>query len=177
MYQFQVSAKQIIRLHKRFLSLDKDERGYISRYDLLNIPELAINPLGERIVDAFFTAEKECTDDGRMNFRQFINVLAHFRPINKKCQNGLNSRESKLRFAFSMYDLNKNNYITKEEFKFILHMMIGSNMTTSEQIDHIAERTLLEADLDRDGKISFEEFCYAMERTDINQKMSIRFLN
>jgi Ca2+-binding EF-hand superfamily protein len=56
-------------------------------------------------------------------------------------------------------------------------MMIGSNMTTSEQIDHIAERTLLEADLDRDGKISFEEFCYAMERTDINQKMSIRFLN
>jgi len=31
--------------------------------------------------------------------------------------------------AFSMYDLNKNNYITRDEFKFILNMMVGSNIT------------------------------------------------
>lgn len=34
--------------------------------------------------------------------------------------------------AFSMYDLNKNNYITREEFKFILNMMVGSNITTDQ---------------------------------------------
>jgi len=28
-----------------------------------------------------------------------------------------------------MYDLNKNGYITRDEFKFILNMMVGSNIT------------------------------------------------
>jgi|UniRef100_A0AC35F1V8 calcineurin B family protein 1 len=170
------SKNQIVRLYSRFLSLDKQGRGYLDREDLLRIPELAINPLGDRIVDAFFTGEKYSEHNNRLNFRQFINVLAHFRPINKRKPNLVNSRESKLKFAFSMYDLNKNNYITKEEFKFILNMMVGSNIT-AEQLDHIAERTISEADVDKDGKISFEEFCKAMERTDIDQKMSIRFLN
>jgi len=75
-----------------------------------------------------------------------------------------------------MYDLNKNGYITRDEFKVILNMMVGANIT-AEQLDSIADRTITEADFDQDGKISFEEFCRAMEKTDIEQKMSIRFLN
>lgn len=31
-----------------------------------------------------------------------------------------------------MYDLNKNSYITREEFKFILNMMVGSNITADQ---------------------------------------------
>ena len=91
---FLVSKNQIVRLYSRFLSLDKQGRGYLDREDLLRIPELAINPLGDRIVDAFFRGQG---DGERMNFRQFINVLAHFRPINKRKPNSVNSRESKLR--------------------------------------------------------------------------------
>uniref|UniRef100_A0A914CLX3 EF-hand domain-containing protein n=1 Tax=Acrobeloides nanus TaxID=290746 RepID=A0A914CLX3_9BILA len=169
------SKNQIVRLYSRFLSLDRQGRGYLDREDFLRIPELAINPLGDRIVDAFFT-ETGSDTDFRINFRQFIRVLAHFRPLNKHKPNVINSREEKLRFAFSMYDLNKNGYITREEFKFILNMMVGSNITP-DQLDSIADRTITEADADNDGKISFEEFCKAMERTDIDQKMSIRFLN
>lgn len=41
----------------------------------------------------------------------------------------------------------------------------------------IAERTIVEADKDGDQMISFQEFCSALERTDVEQKMSIRFLN
>lgn len=50
-----VSKNQIVRLYSRFLSLDRQGRGYLDREDFLRIPELAINPLGDRIVDAFFT--------------------------------------------------------------------------------------------------------------------------
>lgn len=172
------SRNQIVRLYSRFLSLDRQGRGYLDRDDFLRIPELAINPLGDRIVDAFFT-ESGYPDpdvDGKINFRQFARVLAHFRPLSKSKPNNVNSRQEKLKFAFSMYDLNKNGYITRDEFKFILNMMVGSNITP-DQLESIADRTITEADADNDGKISFEEFCKAMERTDIDQKMSIRFLN
>uniref|UniRef100_A0A915EL06 EF-hand domain-containing protein n=1 Tax=Ditylenchus dipsaci TaxID=166011 RepID=A0A915EL06_9BILA len=105
--------------------------------------------------------------------------------MSKSKPNVVNSREEKLKFAFSMYDLNKNGYITRDEFKFILNMMVGSNITPDQSVGHndtfcfdsIADRTITEADADKDGRISFEEFCKAMERTDIDQKMSIRFLN
>ncbi|KAI1720741.1 EF-hand domain pair domain-containing protein [Ditylenchus destructor] len=101
------SRNQIVRLYSRFLSLDRQGRGYLDREDFLRIPELAINPLGDRIVDAFFTE------------------------------------------------------------RYLIVIML----------DSIADCTITEADADKDGKISFEEFCKAMERTDIDQKMSIRFLN
>ena len=45
---------QINRLHARFSKLDYGSKGYMEREDMLNIPELAINPLGDRIVHAFF---------------------------------------------------------------------------------------------------------------------------
>lgn len=48
---------------------------------------------------------------------------------------------------------------------------------SEEQLSSIAERTIYEADQTGDQKISFEEFCNALERTDVEQKMSIRFLN
>ncbi|VDD92326.1 unnamed protein product [Enterobius vermicularis] len=168
------SRNQIVRLYSRFLSLDKQGRGYLDRDDFFRIPELAINPLGDRIVDAFFTETDDV--DQKINFREFIRVLAHFRPINKASDGKLNSRDEKLKFAFTMYDLNKNGFITRDEFKVILDMMVGANITP-EQLENIADRTITEADLDHDGKISFEEFCRAMEKTDIEQKMSIRFLN
>merc|ERR1712002_861087 len=48
------TKQQIERLYARFSSLDKQSHGYLTREDFLRIPELAINPLGDRIVHAFF---------------------------------------------------------------------------------------------------------------------------
>ena len=58
----------------------------------------------------------------------------------------------------------------------VLTMMVGSNISP-EQLLSIAERTIMEADEDKDDLISFEEFAKVLERTDVEQKMSIRFLN
>ncbi|KAI3422050.1 hypothetical protein GPALN_012587 [Globodera pallida] len=139
------SRNQIVRLYSRFLSLDRQGRGYLDRDDFQRIPELAINPLGGRIVDAFFSGFGESSAKSELiNFRQFVKVLAHFRPLSKSKPNVVNSREEKLKFAFSMYDLNKNGYITRDEFKVILNMMVGSNIT-ADQLDSIADRTITEA--------------------------------
>ncbi|KAI8046376.1 hypothetical protein M5D96_002578 [Drosophila gunungcola] len=166
------TPNQIERLYSRFTSLDRNDCGTLSREDLMRIPELAINPLCERIVHSFFAE----SNDDRVNFRQFMNVLAHFRPLRDNKQSKLNSREEKLKFAFKMYDLDDDGVISRDELLSILHMMVGANIS-QDQLVSIAERTILEADLCCQGKISFEDFCKALDRTDVDQKMSIRFLN
>jgi len=188
------TASQIERLWSRFTSLDKQQKGYLSREDFLRIPELAINPLGDRIVHAFFrdgassnSAGSDAVDSAEngelpagsevVNFPDFVRVLAHFKPLKKTLEkNKLNSREEKLRFAFRMYDLDGDDRISKEELLAVLTMMVGANIG-EEQLVSIAERTIMEADVDKDNLISFEEFKKVLERTDVEQKMSIRFLS
>ena len=78
-----------------------------------------------------------------------MRVVAHFRPVKKNpSKNKLNTREDKLHFAFRMYDLNGNDYVSKEELLAVLTMMVGNNIST-EQLISIAERTIHEADLDK----------------------------
>ncbi|XP_054758740.1 calcineurin B homologous protein 1-like [Lytechinus pictus] len=168
------SPKQIVRLYSRFTNLDKSDRGMLRVEDLYRIPELVINPLGERIIQTFFL---ECESD-QINFRQFMTTLGLFRPYHKKHDGleAINTREKKLKFAFQMYDVDNDGSIARDELLVLLHMMVGSNIT-EEQLGAIADRTLTEADLDQDGQISFDEFLKALEKSDIEQMMSIRFLN
>ena len=120
----------------------------MSREDFLRIPELAINPLGDRIVHAFFF-ESKSGDEDKVDFKDFVRVLAHFRPIKKSAEkNKLNTRMEKLHFAFRMYDLDGDDKISKEELLAVLTMMVGNNIST-EQLISIAERTIMEADLDK----------------------------
>lgn len=88
----------------------------------------------------------------------------------------INTHFIPLSVAFKMYDLDDDGVISRDELLSILHMMVGANIS-QDQLTSIAERTILEADLCCQGKISFEDFCKALERTDVEQKMSIRFLN
>jgi calcineurin B family protein 1 len=108
-----------------------------------------------------------------------MKVLAHFRPVSRNSDavaKDLNSRQAKLKFAFDLYDLDKDGKISKDELISMLAMMVGTNIS-DEQLASIADRALAEADRDGDQLISFEEFASALERSDVEQKMSIRFLN
>uniref|UniRef100_A0AC34Q5S2 EF-hand domain-containing protein n=1 Tax=Panagrolaimus sp. JU765 TaxID=591449 RepID=A0AC34Q5S2_9BILA len=173
-----LSKTSIKMLHDRFLMLAKHKdlilnEPFMTEEDFEAIPELVKNPLGPRLIDAFFAVAD--VEEKRVYFRDFVRVLSHFRPIDKNNPHPWNSREAKLRFAFTMYDLNKSGTITKDEFTEILKKMIGDNVS-QQKVDSIAERTMRETDGDADGSITFQEFCKAMERTDIEQKMSFRFL-
>ncbi|PFX16962.1 calcineurin B homologous protein 1-like [Stylophora pistillata] len=170
------SSNQIRRLYSRFKSLDKATKGTLSRADFISIPELAINPIGERIIDAFFMNEdsKESGEE-TCNFRQFVRTLAHFRPFEQSKENPLNTREKKLQFTFKIYDLDNDGKISKDDLMQVLHMMVGRNIS-DEQLGGIADRAISDADLDKDGVISFEELKRVLENVDMNSKMSIRFL-
>ena len=54
-----------------------------------------------------------------------------------------------------MYDLDGDEKISKEELLAVLTMMVGENIS-EDQLESIAERTIHEADEDKDTKISFD---------------------
>ncbi|XP_055351624.1 calcineurin B homologous protein 1-like [Paramacrobiotus metropolitanus] len=166
------TANQIVRLYSRFTSLDKSSTGSLSRADFLRIPELAINPLGDRIVHSFF---KDCPDD-QVNFRQFVKILSIFRPMKRSQEPVMNTRENKLKFAFQMYDLDQDNKVSAEEILTVLQMMVGVNIS-DDQLQKIAGITLQENDRDHDGYITLEEFCSAMAESDVDNRLSLRFLS
>ncbi|KAL7848782.1 hypothetical protein SRHO_G00204050 [Serrasalmus rhombeus] len=166
----------LVRLYDRFKVLDKDKKGFLTPQDFVAIKELAMNPICDRIVGAFFTSGGETLD-----FPSFVRILAHFRPIDKNrpkepnSPDPINSRSNKLKFAFQLYDQDKDGKISRHELLQVLRAMLEKQVT-EEQLESIADRTIQEADLDRDDAISFEEFRKSLEKVNIDHKMSIRFL-
>lgn len=161
------SVNQVKRLYCRFTSLDKNHNGYLRREDLSCIPELHVNPLGERIIQILIDDEGT---NGQLNFLQFVKVLATFRRSKES-----NDKQSKLKFLFKVYDRDGDNKINKKEMEDVLHMMVGNNIP-DDQIVAIAERTIKELDANGDMSITFSEFCKTLEKIDIDEKMSIKFL-
>lgn len=83
------------------------------------------------------------------------------------------SKEAKLQFLFGIYDRDKDNKINKAELLQILNMLVGANLPT-EQLNAIAERTIEEISDEED--ITFQKFCETLQKIDIDEKMSIKFL-
>ena len=71
--------------------------------------------------------------------------------------------------AFSIYDIDQDGFISNGELFQVLKTMVGNNLT-DKQLQEIVDKTILYADKDGDGKISFQEFCDVSTR-----KVQIRF--
>lgn len=122
-----------------------------------------------------------------MDFKEFIQGVSQFSVKGDKL--------SKLRFAFRIYDMDNDGFISNGElfqvsvapqFLFtdyrpftnnhvyvqVLKMMVGNNLKDT-QLQQIVDKTILFADKDEDGKVSFEEFCNVVGNTDIHKKMVV----
>ncbi len=146
----------------------KDNVGYLSKQDFARIPELHVNPLGDRVIEVLI--EDNGVDD-KMNFKQFVKAFSTFRRGNNNDSGRI--KEEKLKFLFSIYDRDKDNKVNKNELLSILNMLVGANLP-EEQMNAIAERAVEE--LSPDGDITFQKFCETLLKVDIDEKMSIKFL-
>lgn len=204
--QFLVDADEIRRLGKRFRKLDLDNSGALSVDEFMSITELQQNPLVQRVIDIF-----DADGNGEVDFKEFIQGVSQFSVKGDKL--------SKLRFAFRIYDMDNDGYISNGElfqvsevsfcheafislkmqhnkmrsiylvFWFfsispiasnsicrlalqVLKMMVGNNLKDT-QLQQIVDKTIVFADKDEDGKISFDEFCSVVGNTDIHKKMVV----
>ena len=94
---------------------------------------------------------------GDVDFQEFVSGLSAF--------SSKGNKEQKLRFAFKVYDIDRDGYISNGELFIVLKMMVGNNLK-DQQLQQIVDKTIMEADLDGDGKISFEEFTHLVGNTD-----------
>ncbi|CCJ29039.1 unnamed protein product [Pneumocystis jirovecii] len=53
--------------------------------------------------------------------------------------------------------MDRDGYISNGELFLVLKMMTGNNLK-DRQLQQIVDKTIMEADKDKDGKISFDEF-------------------
>lgn len=136
------SAAQIERLYSRFKSLDVSETGSLSRSDFLRVPELAINPLCDRIVHMFFV---DCDEDhDRINFRQFMRVLATFRSSAKPIRSRNASRQESIQNIFTSLSQNRYRHSRHSSCDgFFNYYPIQPHLTNQHSIHYVASTTHL----------------------------------
>ncbi|TNN80953.1 Calcineurin subunit B type 1 [Liparis tanakae] len=80
--------------------------------------------------------------------------------------------EVDFKVAFRIYDMDKDGFISNGELFQVLKMMVGSNLKDT-QLQQIVDKTIINADRDGDGRISFQEFCLVVGGLDIHKKMVV----
>jgi len=150
-------AYELRRLSRRFKKLDLDGSGSLSIDEFMSLPELQQNPLVQRVIDIF-----DEDGNGEVDFKEFIQGISQFSVKGDK--------NVKLRFAFRIYDIDRDGYISNGELFKVLKMMVGTNLKDS-QLQQIVDKTILFHDKNGDGKISFAEFCEVVEGTEVHKKM------
>lgn len=152
---------EIERLRKRFMKLDRDSSGSIDKNEFMSIPGVSSNPLAARIMEVFDT-----DNSGDVDFQEFITGLSIF--------SGRGSKDEKLNFAFKIYDIDKDGYISNGELFIVLKIMVGTNLD-DDQLQQIVDRTIMENDKDCDGRLSFEEFKSAIETTEVAKSLTLQY--
>ena len=60
--------------------------------------------------------------------------------------------------------MDRDGFISNGELFLVLKMMVGNNLKDG-QLQQIVDKTIMEADKDGDGKLSFEEFVQMVSNT------------
>jgi serine/threonine-protein phosphatase 2B regulatory subunit len=68
--------------------------------------------------------------------------------------------------------MDRDGLISNGELFLVLKMMVGNNLKDN-QLQQIVDKTIMEADKDGDGKISFDEFLVTVENTDVAKQMTL----
>jgi len=155
------SNLELQRLFKNFKRLDKNNDGFLSKDEFTQIEALQQNPLVPRVLEIFDNDKND-----KIDFSEFVAALGIF------CSTDEPEQKAKTSFAFKIYDVNNDGFISNGDLFRILKIMVGDNLNDA-QLQQLVDRTILQADEDKDGKLSEEEFTKFVQGCEIETKLVI----
>lgn len=161
--QYTFSKSELKILYKNFIDLDKDKSGLLEPHEFFDVPELNENPIVQRVISVF-----DKNNDGKISFYEFITGLSALADFS--------SKEDKIKFAFQIYDFNNDGFLSNGDLFNTLKLLCGDNLTDI-QIQQAVDRTIILADKDCDGKISFEEFADFVQDVKVNELFSMNLFD
>eukprot|EP01017_Pseudomicrothorax_dubius_P041568 TRINITY_DN6661_c0_g2_i3.p1 TRINITY_DN6661_c0_g2~~TRINITY_DN6661_c0_g2_i3.p1 ORF type:complete len:170 (+),score=50.72 TRINITY_DN6661_c0_g2_i3:40-549(+) len=138
------SQKQIKRIYRRFRKLDTTNKGFVTEGDISKLPEISKNPLGHRIVKTLTSVDQP----DAVEFDKFIKALSVYHS---------NDTEGKLQLLFWIYDVDEDGAISLVDLYSVLKSLVAADLNDL-QLKEIVDKTFLDADKDRDGKLNYLEF-------------------
>mmetsp|Transcript_4877 Transcript_4877/g.8694 ORF Transcript_4877/g.8694 Transcript_4877/m.8694 type:complete len:202 (-) Transcript_4877:155-760(-) len=169
------AGEEILELYRRFRKLDRTHTGTITRSDLLNIPELSMNPLADRVVDRFQFEET----DGRINFEDFVRILAVFADLGRNVDRNRSTaadeeqREfERLKVLFDIFDKDGDNAISSENLYDVFKSMVGNNMEEDE-LREIVGTVVAEIQVGAGDRINFDDFRKALQGSEVSDSVSV----
>ena len=163
--------KELKTLYKNFIEMDKNGNGLLDPEEFFDVPELKDNPIVQRIITVF-----DKNNDGKISFYEFVYGLSALTNKGNLKILKLGNLEEKNKMAFEIYDMNGDGYISNGDLFNCLKLLVGDNLTEV-QIQQLSDRTIIAADKDKDGKISFEEFCEFIKDIKLEEVFSFNILS
>jgi len=157
--------KEIQGLYAQYIRISKGENddGVIDKAEFQQALGLKDSVFIDRM---FYLFDKD--HNGSISFDEFVIGLSVF---SEKA-----SKQEKMEFAFKIFDADNDGFISQKELFSLLSGCLKENGLgiPEQQLDALVTYTLQAADLDKDGKISFHEYCqYAKAHPGVLSNMTI----
>ncbi|XP_019168314.1 PREDICTED: calcium-dependent protein kinase 24 [Ipomoea nil] len=153
-----LSQDQVESIKEMFHMMDTDKNGNLSFEELKDGLSMMGQPVADHDVQLLMDAA-DVDGNGMLNCEEFITLAVHLTNL---------SNDDNLHKAFLIFDKDNSGYIEFEELRDYLLEIDDDNKN-----DQVVQEIIFDADLDKDGRISFPEF-KAMMTTGTDWKMASR---
>ena len=141
----------VINACKLFNIIDNDNDGKIKSKELYNgIKKFINNDNLESDCEEIFK-KLDMDNNGYIQYEEFVRAAVNKRKF---------LDEKILKFAFNFFDKDENGEISFEE----IEKVFKSSVPDPKNVHLVLFKIINEVDSNNDGKISFEEFCFAMKK-------------
>eukprot|EP00962_Isochrysis_galbana_P032376 scaffold10623_cov139-Isochrysis_galbana.AAC.9 len=131
------------------------------------LPQLKYNVIGPQLLSV--VVSDKAKKGQRITFKEFILSLAVFAPEAR--------RETKLKFGFKAFDTDNDSALGRLDLMRLVRCLTPPeglpNALEQKTLETVVEQILVEADLDGDGSLTYDEFVKVVEGTDFYSKLSL----
>lgn len=119
---------------------------------ILQIPELAVNPFGDRICKVFSSSQ-----DGDCTFEDFLDMMSVLSEAAPKAV--------KAEHAFRIFDFDGDDMLGIGDLRQVADRLTAPQRLNESEMQQLLQHILEEADLDDDGALSFAEFEHIIDKS------------